>query len=183
MQDYTEWDTYVFTVHGALTHERCDELIAYSENEGYEEATITTAAGFVMAKDVRNNDRVIVDNDEFVDELFPLVRDYIPDQFDECELLSLNERFRFYRYGPGQQFNWHYDGYYQRDNGEISHFTLMFYLNDDFEGGSTDFEEFSVKPEKGSALVFWHPIRHRGSPVVSGTKYVLRTDVMFRPII
>lgn len=183
MQDYTEWDDHIFTIHGALSDERCDELIAFSEDEGYEEATITTAAGFVMAKDVRNNDRVIVDSFEFADEFWPLVADYIPSDFLDREVIGLNERFRFYRYAPGQQFDWHYDGYYQRDNGEQSQFTLIFYLNDGFEGGATDFEEVSVKPEKGAALVFWHPIRHRGAPVISGTKYVLRTDIMYSPLV
>lgn len=181
MQEYTEWDTNVFTIHGALSDSRCDELIAFSEEEGYEEATITTPRGFVMAKEIRNNDRVIYDSEEMAGELFPSVQDYLPSDFDGDELVGLNERLRFYRYDPGQKFNWHFDGHYQRPNGERSHFTLMFYLNEGFEGGNTAFEGFEVKPEKGSALVFWHPIRHCGAEVTSGRKYVIRTDVMYRP--
>ena len=42
----------------------------------------------------------------------------------------MNERLRFYRYDIGQQFDWHYDGYFERDNGERSYLTLMVYLND-----------------------------------------------------
>lgn len=30
------------------------------------------------------------------------------------------------------------------------------------------------------ALLFQHPIMHRGDPVTKGRKYVLRTDVMYR---
>jgi hypothetical protein len=30
------------------------------------------------------------------------------------------------------------------------------------------------------ALLFHHPILHRGDPVAVGRKYVLRTDVMYR---
>jgi hypothetical protein len=33
------------------------------------------------------------------------------------------------------------------------------------------------------ALLFHHPISHRGDPVIAGRKYVLRTDVMYaRPM-
>ena len=32
----------------------------------------------------------------------------------------------------------------------------------------------------GMALVFEHYLRHQGAPVSEGSKYVLRSDVMFR---
>lgn len=81
------------------------------------------------------------------------------------------------------------DGYFERDNGERSFFTFMVYLNEDFEGGRTSFADFSspkrrydgvsIIPRKGMALLFHHPIMHRGDPVTKGRKYVLRSDVMF----
>ncbi|STD12559.1 Uncharacterised protein [Chryseobacterium carnipullorum] len=56
----------------------------------------------------------------------------------------------------------------------------MVYLNDDFEGGETEFENlFTVAPKKGSAMVFYHPLRHEGKILISGKKYVLRTDVIY----
>jgi hypothetical protein len=36
-----------------------------------------------------------------------------------------------------------------------------------------------VTPKTGMALLFHHPILHRGDPVIAGRKYVLRTDVMY----
>lgn len=92
----------------------------------------------------------------------------------------MNERFRFYRYDPGQLFDWHRDGAFTRSARERSMFTLIFYLNDGFEGGSTDFTHDTVAPERGGALFFHHPHLHRGAPVESGRKYVLRTDIMYR---
>ena len=38
-----------------------------------------------------------------------------------------------------------------------------------------------MTPERGKALVFYHRQLHEGMPVVRGRKYVLRTDVMYRP--
>ncbi|WP_315705976.1 MULTISPECIES: hypothetical protein [unclassified Bradyrhizobium] len=37
-----------------------------------------------------------------------------------------------------------------------------------------------ITPEQGMALLFHHPIMHRGDPVTRGRKYVLRSDVMYR---
>ena len=72
----------------------------------------------------------------------------------------------------------------------------MIYLNDDFEGGSTDFKrtdevpktgmaykEFKVWPKGGMLLLFPHKLMHQGSPVTRGAKYVLRTDVMYKRIV
>ena len=56
----------------------------------------------------------------------------------------------------------------------------MIYLNDDFEGGETTFEQFTVQPKKGTALIFHHPIKHAGEQIRSGVKYALRTDVMYK---
>lgn len=176
------------TISDFLTPEECDSWIELSENHGYEEAPISTEAGMVMMKSVRNNDRVMLDDTERAAALRACVCQYIPAPFkDKWYPIGLNERLRLYRYGPGQQFDWHRDGYFERDNGERSHFTFMIYLNEDFGGGATSFQvgstsprNFAVKPRKGMALLFHHPIPHKGEPVRQGRKYVLRTDVMFR---
>ena len=94
---------------------------------------------------------------------------------------GLNERFRFYRYTRDQAFRWHRDGAFRRDDREASRLTLMIYLNEGFGGGGTEFDlAETVVPRTGMALVFAHHLRHQGAPVTQGTKYVLRTDVMFR---
>lgn len=82
-----------------------------------------------------------------------------------------------------------------------SFLTLLIYLNDDFTGGETRFfpdkqhcrflRDREVKepthvvvPQLGQALLNIHPILHEGSEVTRGTKYVVRTDVLYqRPIV
>lgn len=76
------------------------------------------------------------------------------------------------------------------------------YLNDDFEGGSTNFVDNSlpltkdgelgiymapesailhrVVQEKGTALLFYQRTMHEGERVRSGRKYALRSDVIYR---
>lgn len=58
--------------------------------------------------------------------------------------------------------------------------TFLIYLSDDFELGYTEFAWEKVHPKVGMALVFPHKLSHRSISAVNGTKYILRTDVMYR---
>lgn len=179
---------FVFALEGFLSPEECADWIATTEKSGFDPALVNTEKGAVRIEDIRNNDRVIRDDPALAEALWPRLRPHMPAEFRSWHIRGLNERFRFYRYDPGQKFDWHQDGYYQRPNGERSQFTLMIYLNDGFEGGGTSFcniyagqtfDDFVVTPKAGTALLFYHPVMHRGDAVVSGRKYVMRTDVMY----
>jgi predicted 2-oxoglutarate/Fe(II)-dependent dioxygenase YbiX len=174
-----------FVIPCFLSPEECDAFIARSEESGYEDAPITTSAGAVVRKDIRNNERVMVDDPALTAELFVRAESLLVSGWSGWTLTGFNERWRFYRYDPGQAFAPHFDGYYERPNGERSHFTFMVFLNDGFEGGETVFHRhflrpLSVRPVRGLALVFYHKQLHEGAPVIRGRKYVLRTDVMYR---
>ena len=57
---------------------------------------------------------------------------------------------------------------------------FLFYLNDNFDGGNTEFRlpnKQVIKPEKGSVLMFpptWQ-YPHEGRPVTAGTKFIMST--------
>ncbi len=169
----------IFTVPGLLTPDECQEYIAFTEAKGYEAAPITTVSGFVMRPDIRNNTRVIVDDTERAEDLWRRARDHIPGILRGRQAVGLNERFRFYRYDPGERFAPHRDGAYHRENGEKSLLTFMVYLSEGFTGGDTVFPDAAVTPRLGMALIFEHQILHEGAAVISGRKYVLRSDVMY----
>lgn len=170
----------ILTFPDFLSPEACRAEIRRAEAIGFAPAPITTSRGFLMMPDVRNNTRVMVDDEPLAERLFQALA---PRLEGACARpVGLNERLRYYKYGPTECFRWHHDGSFRRDNGEASELTFMVYLNDGFEGGATEFEwpELSVEPREGMAIVFTHRVRHQGAPVVRGTKYVLRSDVMFR---
>ena len=180
----------LFVVHDFLTPEECATYIARTEGVGYDDAPITTFGGPVMRKDIRNNDRVMIDDPQLAADVWERLKPFFPEWARFWIPVGLNERFRFYRYDPGQQFDWHFDGRYERSPTEHSAFTFMIYLSGDVAGGATEFNLKSrgvtqsddpivrVQPEAGKALVFAHRIYHRGAPVADGRKYVMRTDVM-----
>ncbi len=170
----------IFTVRNFFAPAECADYIQLTEDVGFADAPITTAFGPQHRPDVRNNTRVMMDDVERAEDIWDRAAQYVDDWDKNWRPIGLNERFRFYRYEVGQQFDWHFDGCYERPNGERSWLTFMIYLNSDFAGGQTAFEDAIVKPETGMALFFVHQVRHKGQPVIDGRKYVLRSDVMYR---
>jgi predicted 2-oxoglutarate/Fe(II)-dependent dioxygenase YbiX len=172
------------TIRGLFSPGECDALVRMAEGIGFDAAPVTTSVGFVMMPELRNNTRVILDDTARAAALWQRLAPWVPEARDRFRAVGLNERFRFYRYARGQYFRWHRDGAFVRDAREQSFVTALVYLNDDFEGGSTDFdlgdEEVRVVPERGLVLLFDHRFRHQGAPIGRGRKYVLRTDVMYR---
>ena len=95
------------------------------------------------------------------------------------------------RYVSGQQFKFHKDGAVTNEAGQTSKLSYLVYLNDDCEGGATRFresydangklkhEKFIVSPATGTALLFRHERWHEGAAVISGSKYVLRSNVFY----
>lgn len=134
----------------------------------------------VINKSIRNNERLIYDNHELANDLWNKIQPYVPEETVHGYACGLNERLRFYKYFPDQQFRPHQDGSFMRNIHEWSSFTFMIYLNDDMSGGETKFIETTIIPKTGTALIFRHELVHEGCPVIEGIKYVLRTDVMYR---
>jgi prolyl 4-hydroxylase len=172
----------VVTVPAVLGAAECAAMIARIEDLGPAAAPVTTDRGFAMMPDVRNNERVMFDDVALAAELYVRLHDALPEQLSEMRKVGINERFRCYRYAPGQRFAPHQDGAFRRSADEHSQLTLMVYLNAGFGGGTTHFLDFEreVVPRTGDALLFQHRLWHEGSVVTSGTKCVLRSDVMYR---
>ena len=172
----------IWTVRNFLSQEECDGLIAQAEAKGFEPATINAQGRSRRDEDVRNNDRVILDDVALAASLWTRAREHVPPFLAGRQAVGLNERFRFYRYAAGQQFKGHIDGSFLRPTGEQSLLTFMIYLNDGYRGGETAFQSVVVAPSCGLALIFAHALFHEGRAIVEGHKYVLRTDVMFNPV-
>lgn len=170
----------IWTIDNFLTSEECQKLIHKSESYGYEEAKVSLPKGAKMMKRIRNNDRLLYEDAKLADLYWSKLKSFCPEQIEEAKAIGLNEMFRFYRYDVEQRFKRHIDGRYKRNDKEESRITFLIYLNDDFKGGTTKFDEIEIFPNAGSALCFIHEQKHEGIPILEGRKYVLRSDVMYR---
>ena len=193
MSSLTHLDKDIFTVADIFTEKECQGLIAKGEALGFEAATVQLSSGPKMMTNIRNNDRVTFDDFTFADELWQKVADAVPAEIDGWKAVRLNERFRFYRYDPSQRFKRHKDGVVVLPSGEESRLSFLIYLNEGYEGGETVFTDhrfengetltdtITVSPKTGMGLFFAHQRWHEGAPVVRGRKYLLRTDVIYKP--
>jgi predicted 2-oxoglutarate/Fe(II)-dependent dioxygenase YbiX len=172
----------LWTVPTVLSASECRDFIARIEASQPTPAPITTSGGFVMRPEVRNNSRVLFDDRRLAAELFERLVAHLPKSLLRMHAVGVNERFRCYRYQPGQRFALHHDGTFARSPKERSLLTLLIYLNQDFSGGETAFPEEGerIRPQTGLALLFQHRLLHEGCAVRSGVKYALRSDIMYR---
>ena len=182
-------DKLAFVLDNVLTEDECKALIEETEEKGYEAALLNVGNGRqVLDTTNRNSKRCIVDSEDQAGWLWDKIKDFIPDTWNSYPVVGLNERLRFLKYEGGEYFKAHMDGTYVRPDGsERSYITIQLYLNEGFEGGNTTFlsnhselEDRGVVPRPGRILVFQHDILHEGSLLVKGTKYTMRTDIMYK---
>jgi predicted 2-oxoglutarate/Fe(II)-dependent dioxygenase YbiX len=170
----------VFSIPSFLDACGCAQLIALAESVGFGAAGVRTAEGQKAMPAVRNNQRTLVEDRGWVETLWgKLLGVELPTLHGESPA-GLPKDLRFYKYSPGQRFKMHKDGPWT-ERGFTSRLTFLVYLNDAFAGGETDFRDFKVSPQAGSALLFIHDTWHEGAAVTEGVKYVLRSDVLYGP--
>lgn len=172
----------VWTVEDALSAPVCAAYVKRLRENEVEVAPIVGRDGPEIDLEVRNNTRVMWDDEQEANELLARVASAVPASFHGHPLVGANPRLRLYRYGPGEHHGAHWDTEVEISRTVRSRITLVFYLDDGFEGGATDFPELGerIVPRAGRALLFQHRVLHEALPVLSGEKHVLRTDILYR---
>lgn len=95
--------------------------------------------------------------------------------------IACGEPLHVLRYAPGQEYRPHFDAIPGAANQRT--WTVLVYLNEDYEGGETQFDRLglSFRGKSGDAILFrnadrnGHPderLRHAGRPVSSGVKWL-----------
>jgi len=201
-----------FQLLNVLSGQECRNLIELTEMLGY-----LPDAPVSLGRDIRHNDNVTWVVDETIDGIiWQRVKSSFGDLGDVYRgrrALGLNARFRFYRYQQGDFFKPHTDGAWPGSrviNHELvtnaypdrwSQISFLIFLNDDFDGGATQFWVDASEPQQparseanvtkvdvrtpaGGVLCFphgRHPLHclHSSEPILRGQKYIIRTDVLF----
>jgi len=175
--------------------DECDWLIACCRDK-LQRARIYNNSGTEMkVGSVRTNTEADYEFD-VSDVALSLIRDRIAratavpvEHFEVAKLLH---------YSPGEAFTRHSDYFHAWMTEEIESrgqrvATFLIYLNDDYEGGETEFVEvgFKFKGRKGDALLFINVDRegvgdpmslHAGQPTTLGEKWVLSQWIRSKPI-
>lgn len=94
-------------------------------------------------------------------------------QIDVSEINIKLDPVNLKMYYPDQEMGPHYDG---QDGDTTLRYSLVTYLNDDYDGGELYFknQDIKIKPKAGSLVIFpaQKPYIHQSLPVKNGVKYI-----------
>ncbi|CAJ1445940.1 unnamed protein product [Effrenium voratum] len=180
-----------FALHGLLSTEEAACYTEAARARGFDQSDVAREFPSYM----RNNSRLIHFSDALAGALYRRLAPQLKHR--DIYLLQpmgfgaegrwkptqVNPCFRISQYKEGEHFAPHCDGMYANDADECSIYSLVLYLNDNFEGGELAFEDgTSFVPRAGSAVLFPHDLKHSAEAVTHGAKYVARSELMFRCI-
>jgi prolyl 4-hydroxylase len=198
----------VFSIDGFLSHEECDALIDLARAQGLEPSTLQAGRNTQQSRDrsTRSSSNTWLTRDAAnvteaiyrraarvlrMDESL-LQKPLIGDHYHEHEH-SLAESLQVVRYQQDEEYKAHHDFTYPpafRRHQPTRFATVLFYLNDDFEGGQTVFpravnaqyhEGITVEPHKGKAVLFYNMLpdgnmddlsMHASQKVIHGEKFL-----------
>jgi len=164
-----------------ISNDICDTLI----EEGLKHFTPSTVLGEPI-EGYRFAMDCFLDNDiPIVHRIRDALAYYIEVPIENMESMSI------IKYEVGGEYKEHYDFFHESEDYYLEEInrggqrilTLLVYLNDDFEGGETEFPNLGIKikPKKGK-LIIWNNTNddgtvdydslHAGLPVKSGVKYI-----------
>jgi predicted 2-oxoglutarate/Fe(II)-dependent dioxygenase YbiX len=173
-----------FLVKNFMSGNECKELVTHAENIGFDKADDKYPLSY------RTNKRCWEDNMTLAQSLWYELSATGVFKLELTNASGINSRLRYCRYDDSEVFNIHRDGRYYKTECEYSKLTFLLYLSDvsDYEGGSTRFFQqnnpqtllLDIKGSKGDVLIFDHTLWHEGEKIAFGTKYILRSDVLFQ---
>jgi hypothetical protein len=164
----------------------------YSPEECKDELDYASKAGFLIQRyGSHDRRRAFIDDPSRAKQIYekltiPELKTFFdglkpdpPETLEGWKPIALNERLRYYEYEIGQVFRRHFDILYRINDDTRTFLTFIVYLNEDFEGGQTIFDEEIIVPKAGDAILFPHELKHEGATVTKGCKTILRSDVVF----
>lgn len=172
------------TIDNFLTKEQCSEIISLIEQNNQKSLVVDDSSyGKSIHESRTSSTCYFSDTNTFINDIRQKVAEELKIDTRQIEVLQGQ------KYEPGQFFKPHYD--FISSNNEqhrLAEFgnriwTCLIYLNDDFEGGTTNFPKLNleIQPKEGTALVFQNMRNgqlieqslHEGKSVVGGNKYII----------
>ncbi|GAQ78096.1 hypothetical protein KFL_000070630 [Klebsormidium nitens] len=192
-------DWQLFTVPGYLTRGECIAFIEQAHVLGFKHVS---SKGPEAGEAFRDNESASTVDPALAQRLWDgglasIFERQVP-AVGGRRAVGLDPHIRFYCYNPGQRFDKHIDVSIPHGRGKRTEYTLLVYLSGGpasatkglppLEGGETAFYDeqdnivAEIAPRAGTALLHIHGNRcmgHEARAVTAGTKFVLRSDVVF----
>lgn len=171
----------VFTIDDLYTDGELDIFLNYVKNSSDKNRTFTNSPF--------KNGKMI--EPEMSKSMYEKISKHLPGEYKDTNnrwwSFQKSVKYIFYsQINQGQMFGIHTDTgseYNEKDN-LYSKFTVLTYLNDDYQGGHTTFYDDNFRktaeiiPKRGRTLIFDIDLYHQGEKVVQGMKYWIGTELV-----
>ena len=177
----------IYEFPNLLTNEECDKIIELSRNKVTRSSVIGTDGNELS--DVRTSKNTFLDKsvDPLMSQIDDKIKNIIGISSDKYESLQV------VNYTPGTFYKAHWDAcdpnkdprcINDHKKGGLRFATFIIYLNDDMEGGETEFPllNLKIKPQKGKGILFFNLnddllgrrelSKHAGLPPTKGEKWM-----------
>ena len=181
---YSKKNTEVIEINDFLSDEEIDYIINLGKDK-LKKSEVMMSDKDEIDENVRKSKTAFLKDTPILKNIKKRASKYTKLNWDNAEDLQLLKYDKYGKYDP----HWDYFIEPSSENykksikkGGQRIYTFFIYLNDDFEGGETEFPKLNkkIKPKKGKA-VFWKNLLYDGTPndntlhggceVKSGTKY------------
>jgi arsenate reductase-like glutaredoxin family protein len=178
---------YIWVVPNFFTKEECQDWIQYMDKSSPD--LLQQRGTRMMA--ARECYRVQLNDNQVAEQVMQRLQITCPSALnlllpEECH--GCNPNIRMYKYTKGMSFGKHIDDNNVITPGKLeTRMTVLVYLSN-CQGGATRFDkpdgsgEVAYEPVAGNMLIHLHGkdcLLHAGDAVLSGEKYILRTDLVY----
>jgi hypothetical protein len=186
--DIDIYKSFVYSKKNSLSKELCEQIITIHDNDKNKKEGSTLGG---VNKDVKDTTDITINFDSniyvelhkiLITELMNTLPEYINslpsiqkyNTFFDCDYFVDVVIIQKYDKNKGK-YIYHNDSRIDYTNKKYRVFTFIWYLNDVYEGGETEFINFKIIPEKGKLLIFpaSFVFPHCGNMPVSDDKYIL----------
>ena len=181
MQQFSDLSYEIFAIDDLYSDAEIKEFKDYVEYASDDNRTFTNSPF--------KNGKVI--HEDFSNLMYSRIVKYLPEKYTDrkgvnWQYLQAPKYIMYAKVQSGQQFGLHTDTgcEYDKEKNKYSKYTVLTYLNDDFDGGSTIFyddnfhETCTVIPKINRTLIFDINLFHRGAPVLERAKYWIGTELV-----
>lgn len=181
LQQYSDIPFEIFIIDNLYKQEEILLFKNYVENSDINNRTFTHSE-FKNGKIIKPN---------LSNLMFSRIHNFLPHKYIDRD--NINWKFEapskyimYAKLKTNELFGLHTDTGAEYDvlNNKYSKYTVLTYLNDDFEGGDTVFfdnkfkETCKIKPKCNRTLIFDINLYHMGNPILSGNKYWIGTELI-----
>lgn len=174
---------FIYEIDDVLTDEECDLLINKAKQNLYESKvmSVDNNGNYLDKKDkVRTSYQAWLDKEKYPNIVNKIVK-YVNDRIKNKISHNYLEDIQVARYKPYQEYKRHYDichpyqcykehkktckAEYNKFKS-VRYITVIFYLNDGFKGGETEFPRINKRiiPKKGKMLIFLNCKYNKNTP-------------------